>query len=114
MNKIYEAIIIANTPLSDNSGLSFWWHTPVGFGLILILAVVCVINIFHKGDKRWFILSRLLLDIAYTGGGRNPTCCREYTTKESASTAIGYFHCQGINWHHTPSYQIQEDWQTSG
>lgn len=49
MNKIYETFIIANTPLSDNSGLSFWWHTPVGFGLILILAVVCVINIFHKG-----------------------------------------------------------------
>lgn len=49
MSHIYEFFIVANTPTSDNSGLSFWWHTPLGFSAILLLAIVCVVNIFHRG-----------------------------------------------------------------
>ena len=49
MSSWYDLIIIANTPQSDNSGLSFWWHTPLGFGAILLLAVVSAVNIFHRG-----------------------------------------------------------------
>lgn len=49
MRAFYEIFIVANTPTSDNSGLTFWWHTPLGFSAILLLEVVCIVNIFHRG-----------------------------------------------------------------
>lgn len=49
MSGICDLINFANTPISDNSGISFWWDTPLGFGGILILAIVSIVNIFHRG-----------------------------------------------------------------
>lgn len=49
MNKFYELFIIAGDQATGVKMPDLWWSTPIGFGITLVIFIVSITNIFHKG-----------------------------------------------------------------
>lgn len=49
MNKLYEIFIIAGDKGASVHTPDLWGSTPLGFGITLVILIVSIINIFHKG-----------------------------------------------------------------